>query len=110
PCWKGLGKQAGSEGFSYANAAAMPAGLGSILLKPGALNRKGVGTARITVKGKGPNLFTGAGGVPGLPTLPLSLPQRVQLQASNGECWEATFASGAGLKNNTTTTFQGKGN
>ncbi len=80
-----------------------------LVLKPGALNRKGIGTAQITVTGKGPNLFSRAPGVPGLPTLPLTLPQRIQLQASNGQCWEATYVSGAGLKTNKTTQFNGKG-
>jgi len=27
------------------------------------------------------------------PLLPLALPLRVQLQASNGECWEAVYST-----------------
>jgi hypothetical protein len=109
PCWKGLGKPAGTTGFKYNNPARTPDGITSIVLKPGALNAKGIGTAHISVNGKGPNLLSRPTGVPGLPALPLTLPQRVQLQASSGRCWEATY-SNAGKKTNTGTHFNGKGN
>jgi hypothetical protein len=108
PCWKGLGTPVGTTGFKYNNPARTPDGITSIVLKPGALNRKGIGTAHISVNGKGPNLLTRPTGVPGLPALPLTLPQRVQLQASSGRCWEATY-SNAGEKKNTMTHFSGKG-
>jgi hypothetical protein len=39
--------------------------------------------AKVVAKGKGPHVA--------FPTLPLSPPVLVQLQASNGNCWEATY-------------------
>jgi|SRR5437870_5345684 len=53
----------------------------------------------ITVKGGGPNLP--------LPPLPLALPARLQLQQTNGDCWEATYATDGVLRNDATE-FQGK--
>ncbi len=106
PCWKALGKPAGSTGFKYNDAAGTADGIKSVLLKPGALNTKSVGTAQIVVNGKGPNLFARPTGVPGLPTLPIAMPQRVQLQASSGKCWEAIHSQGT----DTATQFTGKGN
>jgi hypothetical protein len=66
------------------------------LLKPGR-----EGKAKIIVKGRGKNLA--------LPTLPLNLPLRVQLQADSGACWEATYSE-AGVKRNTARGFKGKAN
>jgi hypothetical protein len=48
---------------------------------------------RAGVEGKAKfKLKARAGAIP-LPLLPLTPPVRVQLQASNDECWEATFSS-----------------
>lgn len=71
--------------------------------------REALGRERRKGTGLMKNLFSRATGVPGLPALPLSLPQRVQLQAGSGQCWEATYST-AGQKKNTTTQFNGKGN
>ena len=43
------------------------------------------GAAHVIVKGRGANLA--------LPTLPLTPPVLVQLQASNGSCWEASYST-----------------
>jgi hypothetical protein len=48
-------------------------------------SRTSVAPGRITVKGKG-------GGLP-LLNLPYASPFTVQLLASNGECWQATYAA-----------------
>jgi hypothetical protein len=45
--------------------------------------------AKIAVAGHGAGL--------GLPTLPIAVPLRVQLQAENGGCWEAHYPS-AGVR------------
>ncbi len=47
--------------------------------------------------------------LPPVPTLPLPLPVRVQLQTSQGGCWQATY-SAAGMSANSSTQFKGKGN
>jgi hypothetical protein len=57
------------------------------------------GKAKTRFKGKGDNLPAFA--------LPLGLPVTAQLQAANGQCWEATF-SAAGSKENDGTQFKGK--
>jgi cysteine-rich repeat protein len=75
PCWKAV-----AQGFAYDDPERTPAGLDTIALEAG-----GAGDARIAVTGKGASL------VP--PPLPLALPARVQLQATNGSCWEATFSA-----------------
>jgi hypothetical protein len=49
------------------------------------------GRARLVVKGRGPRLRD--------VTLPLPLPLRAQLQASNGTCWEATYPTGRVRRN-----------
>ena len=53
--------------------------------------------AKITLKGRGSNLT--------LPALELTTPARVQLQASNGQCWEASYSSAI---KNTTSQFKAK--
>jgi Tol biopolymer transport system component len=73
PCWKA----SGSAGYSYKDKAATPLGITQMKIKAG-----GAGKAQATIKGKGSRLV--------LPALPLGLPVRAQLQAANGECWEAT--------------------
>jgi len=97
PCWKARG----SKGFGYRDARATPTipkgtpdGLETVVLKSGA-----DGKAGITVKGKAEELE--------LPPLPLALPHRVQMVASNGECWEATY-SADGVTVNDAQRFIGK--
>ena len=91
PCWTAVG----TGRFKYRNGKTDPDGITKILLNAGEDGR-----ARIVVKGKGPLL--------GLPTLPLPLPARVQLQAENGQCWEATYST-AGVKKNDAEQFKGNG-
>jgi cysteine-rich repeat protein len=88
-CWKNLGL----SGWKYHDKELTPDGLASMLLK-GSLG----GPSTIAMKARGTNL-------PG-PTLPLPLPARVQLQATNGACWEATY-SAIGVKRNDASQFKG---
>ena len=88
-CWK-----SSSNGWNYKDPELTPDGIASISLRAGdALKGK------LKVKGKGTNLP--------LPALPLSLPVRVQLHASTGSCWEATY-SAAGVQKNDAERFKGK--
>ena len=63
------------------------------------------GRARISARGTGVNLSNRP--ALNLPTPPLSLPLRVQLQATTGRCWEATYSS-AGVRKNAAGQFKGK--
>ena len=94
-CWKPLGSRSAPTGYRYFDRDGMPDGLGTLLIRSG-----DNGHARATVKGKGLNL-------PMPEQWPLGLPLRVQLQATNGKCWEATY-SGAGVIRNGVTAFDGK--
>ena len=78
PCWKET-----SKGYRYSDRDLTPGGLSKIVLKEGA-----TGVAKIMVKGKGSLL-----GLPALPIPSSNLPLTVQLTASNGECWEATYTT-----------------
>jgi hypothetical protein len=73
PCWKAV-----PGGFRYGNGRDSSSGVASIGL------RQTGGSTKIALKGRGANLG-------GLHMLPLTLPVTVQLLASNGECWSATF-------------------
>jgi hypothetical protein len=86
-CWRKLGKKGEGAGYAYEDAAGASDGLAEMLLKPGA-NKK----AQIAVTAKGKNLA--------VPPLPLALPARVQLQTTNGGCWEATYSAKGAKKNN----------
>ena len=86
PCWRALGKPPGARGFRFRDRDRLFAGVDLIRIKPGV-----AGKAKVVVRGKGANLR--------LPALPLALPLRVQLQASSGACFEATFSSA--LQNST---------
>jgi hypothetical protein len=90
PCWS-----AKPTGFKYKDKDATPDGVQQATLKAGF-----GGKAKIQVKGGGTNLPD--------PTLPLTMPVRVQLKNSDGKCWEATYTSPA-LKN-VSTLFKDKGN
>lgn len=57
------------------------------------------GKVRVTVCGKGANRTP--------PALPLALPARVQLQAQNGQCWEARFDE-LGASKNDARLFEGR--
>ena len=75
PNWKTT-----KTGFQYADAKAIHDGLSSIQLKSGR-----AGKAKIVVKGKGASLR--------MPNLPLTVPVTVQMKASGGSCWGATFST-----------------
>lgn len=69
-------------------------GIEKVLLKSGA-----AGKAKIVLKGKG-------GPLPALPAVPITVPVRVQLSNSDGECWEATYSNATKNENNM---FKAKG-
>ena len=82
PCWKALGDPPGAKGFTYRNAGLFsPDGLSRLKITPGLAGR-----AKASVKGQGANLQ--------MPSpLDVTPPVRVQLQAENGQCWEASYPS-----------------
>jgi hypothetical protein len=90
PCWK----LKGTATYQYKDKAATPQGMTQVRVKAG-----DVGKSQATVKGKGTALV--------LPALPLALPVRVQLQAANGDCWEAVHGVGGVIDNNAEA-FKGK--
>jgi 6-phosphogluconolactonase (cycloisomerase 2 family) len=69
-----------------------PEGVVAMVLKPG-----GDDQSKVVVRGKDRNVPPVA--------LPLGLPVRVQLQASNGNCWDATYSAPAG---NTSSRFRAR--
>ena len=74
PCWFDLP----GPGLMYVDNAGEIDGVTQIRLTPGEQ-----GKAKISVKGRGANLPA--------PAIPLTAPVVVQLQATNGECWAATY-------------------
>jgi hypothetical protein len=82
PCWKGLGRVPGTKGFRYNDKEATPDGLKGMTLTPGI-----EGTAKVVLKAAGDNLA-----LPPAGTI-IPLPLRVQLQASNGTCTEASYST-----------------
>ncbi|MGH3056026.1 MAG: hypothetical protein ACRDL7_13715, partial [Gaiellaceae bacterium] len=76
PCWKATGK----TGFKYKDAQRTADGVDTITLKAGVARK-----AQTVVSLKGNGIA--------MPTLPLSLPLRVQLQSHNGKCWETHFST-----------------
>jgi hypothetical protein len=89
PCWK----QLAGKGYNYADRAKTPDGMAKVQLRAG-------------LDGKAQVKATASGDLLDPPPLPLALPARVQLQASSGECWEATFSS-AGVIRTSDTEFRG---
>ena len=81
PCWSTLGRR----GFAYEDSTASPHGVHRLVLEAA---KDG---ARITLKGTGERLA--------LPSLPLPLPLRVQLERKGGACWEATYDAAATTRN-----------
>jgi 6-phosphogluconolactonase (cycloisomerase 2 family) len=75
-CWKTVG----GARFKYRDAFETPEGVKSVKLAAGES-----GKTAIKLNAKGEHV--------GPVALPLGLPVRVQLQAANGECWEAVYAS-----------------
>jgi 6-phosphogluconolactonase (cycloisomerase 2 family) len=74
-CWRQV-----AAGYDYRDPSRTPEGALEMKLRTGV-----DGSARVIMRGSGEHV--------GLPVLPLGLPVRVQLQASNGECWEATYSA-----------------
>jgi hypothetical protein len=87
PCWTRM-----RNGFRYENVAATPQGLTHVLLQATSPER-----AQFRVRGHGANLPPFR--------LPLAGPIVAQLQATNGQCWEATFG-GDGVRRNDAKQFQ----
>jgi cysteine-rich repeat protein len=75
PCWIELG----AERLEYKDRDVDPDGMELMRLKAGI-----EGKTLLTAKGEGGNLE--------MPPLPLTTPVRAQLQAANGECWEAVYS------------------
>jgi len=84
PCWKTLGKVPAHKGYKFQDKELSPDGFDQLQLKAG-----DAGRASISAKLKGVNLSSRPFGMPGLP---VALPLRVQLQSSNGQCWESTHS------------------
>lgn len=87
PCW-----ERGDRGFRYQDSERAASGIAEVTLRSGKKRK-----AKILVNGRGENLD--------LPSLPLSLPMRVQLQSASGQCWEATYST---AKKNTKRQFKAK--
>jgi hypothetical protein len=81
-CWRARGSPPGTSGFLYKDTGLLlPDGVKRVVLKPG-----DDGLAKAVVKGQGSHLA--------LPSpMNVTLPVTVQLQAENGECFEATFVT-----------------
>ncbi len=78
-CWKNA-----RRGFSYRNSDRTLGGIQVLDLRDGLTEN----AARIALRGRGPLL-----GMPSL--LGLGSPLTLQLQASNGECWESVYSTPA---------------
>jgi uncharacterized delta-60 repeat protein len=87
PCWNAV-----KNGFRYTDGKDSAQGVKSITLQQDGSKTK------IVFQGAGVNLG-------GMNILPLGLPVHVQLQASNGECWNTTFTA---PKKNDGGQFQGQ--
>jgi hypothetical protein len=85
PCWKGKGSPPGSAGYRYKNRLKTPDGVSTLNLT----SRSGT----IKLAAKGYQLTN-----PGSPR-PTPVDLLVQLQAGNGQCWEASFSDGGVLQN-----------
>jgi hypothetical protein len=114
PCWKRRFPYQGLHtpffrGFRYSDQDRTPEGLRTIVLQTDVdpFPCQGCATLKdshITLKGTGALLSNRPGG---LPSLPLPLPLRAQLQAEDGMCWDGVYSS-AGVTRNTTAVFDGK--
>ena len=94
PCWKQLGPSTLPKGYKYKNLDGLPDDLDTMTIKAGL-----DGKAKVSLKGKGLN-------IPMPPLGALALPLTTQLQAENGECYEATTTTPTV---DTTTLFKAKG-
>lgn len=80
PCWVAKGKPPKVKGYKFNDKSLLQQGTQTIDLTAGA-----DGKAKVTFHGKGANLMP--------PGLPLNGRVVVQLRASNGECWGATYST-----------------
>jgi subtilisin family serine protease len=96
PCWDALGTPPGTRGYVHRSRERTPGGINHLVLSPGP-----AGQAKITVSARG-SLSSRR---PAFPAPPLAPPLRVQLQAGNGQCWEATY-SAAGVQRNSARQFR----
>ena len=78
-CWRRAGSSLNPKGYTYRDNYLTPDGAGSAKLRAG-----DTGRAKILVNAKRER-------VP-MPSLPLTPPVVVQLQATNGECWGAVYS------------------
>ena len=90
PCWRKID----DSGFIYRDRPGTTDGLTRIELENGVAGRSTV-------------IVRGSGAALPMPLLPLQLPLTVQLQATNGECWEARYLD-AGVGTNEPNRFRGK--
>jgi len=93
-CWRSTGRGT-PTGFKYVDSDLTPNGAQKVILGAGVARK-----AKAIVKAKGVSLA--------LPSLPATLPLRVQLQGGPGRCFEAFYTS-TGLARNDATTFEGRG-
>jgi hypothetical protein len=109
PCWRPVHVFQSVAGTRYVDRDRTPDGVKSLLLRtlfqrlPN-YTRGVLQGSRIVLKAAGPALSNRPLGLPGLP---LPLPLRVQLQATEGMCWEGRY-SAAGVVENTATEFHAR--
>ncbi|HEV7732516.1 MAG TPA: hypothetical protein VGR62_10165 [Candidatus Binatia bacterium] len=96
PCWKRSGNR-----LTFKSAQPSYYGLTGMVLTAGT-----AGKSSMRVTGKGERIFAMNPMMPPPPPPPLPLPLRVQLGATDGACWEATF-SASGVRKNAAGTFVG---
>jgi hypothetical protein len=82
PCWR---EREVAAMFEYRDTATTPDGLKMVRLD----SAPEVGEEQVHVQGKGESLSNRPSG---LPPLPLPLPLVAQMQAKDGNCWEATYS------------------
>ena len=90
-CWARA--RAGARVLRYKSTSGIPDGVTRVVLKPG-----DDGAARITLQARGEDVD--------VPSLPLALPLRVQLQGVHGSCWESRHTA-AGARRNDVRIFRG---
>lgn len=86
PCWKALLRDGDTLwGYRYRDADRTPEGVNDAFVRV-----PPSGPMIVVFKAQGPNLTNRP---LGLPSLPLPVPLRVQLQVREGSCWEAVYST-----------------